>query len=54
LALPSVYGQSVPQGMKYQAVARDLAGEVILTNQFQSNLRFKAMISQNGSLYRST
>lgn len=29
LALPSVYGQSVPQGMKYQAVARDLAGEVM-------------------------
>ena len=42
-------GQSVPQGMKYQAVARDLKGQV-MANQFIQLKIASTVIPSNGML----
>ncbi|SDB28634.1 hypothetical protein SAMN03097699_0515 [Flavobacteriaceae bacterium MAR_2010_188] len=45
MMMPSLWAQNIPQGMKYQAVARDLSGvviadqEVVLKIKLQSNLQ---------------
>ena len=44
-SMPTVYAQSVPQGMKYQAVARNLSGEV-MANQA---IAIKIALQGNGA-----
>jgi hypothetical protein len=42
-SMPTVYAQSVPQGMKYQAVARSLSGEVMANQAIAIKIALQGM-----------
>ena len=48
------YAQSVPQGMKYQAVARDLSGNILANQQISLRIELNANVNANKLYYLET